>query len=201
MYQQVFVSEEYACTSALQVEPKSIIDAGANVGYTAVWFANRYPKAVIISVEPDEANYQLLVKNTWHLNNYRCDRSALWGETSTLSMSNQKYRDGSACAQTVSVTPGDVQAKTIADIIKFDSLEKPILVKIDIEGAESSVFLDDRSDSWLPNVYAVILEVHEDSIFGNPSMDIENAMTRHGFSYVMSGELRMYTRVESPKVV
>jgi len=41
-----------------------IIDAGANIGASAVWFAQTYPKAAVTAIEPHVGNYDLLVKNT-----------------------------------------------------------------------------------------------------------------------------------------
>ena len=34
------------------LNPKFIIDAGANVGYASIFFLNKYPKASVIAVEP-----------------------------------------------------------------------------------------------------------------------------------------------------
>ena len=32
------------------------MDAGANVGYSALFFARQYPNATVIAIEPNEAN-------------------------------------------------------------------------------------------------------------------------------------------------
>lgn len=37
-----------------------IIDGGANVGYSPIWFALKYPRAQILAVEPDSENFSLL---------------------------------------------------------------------------------------------------------------------------------------------
>src|SRR5689334_12581239 len=52
-FEHVFIQKEYDLL--LATEPSVIIDAGANVGMSAVYFAQRYPGAKIIAVEPDEA--------------------------------------------------------------------------------------------------------------------------------------------------
>ena len=41
-----------------------IIDAGANIGYTAALFANWWPDCKIVSIEPDQENYELTLRNT-----------------------------------------------------------------------------------------------------------------------------------------
>ncbi len=41
-----------------------IVDASANIGAAAVFFAYKFPKARVIAIEPDPANFQLLTANT-----------------------------------------------------------------------------------------------------------------------------------------
>jgi len=62
-FEKIFLDREYDL-SFLNLDPKVIIDGGSNVGYASVFFANRYPDARIISVEPEASNFRLLVKNT-----------------------------------------------------------------------------------------------------------------------------------------
>src|SRR5688572_14359002 len=47
-----------------------IIDCGANMGVSVLFFAKEYPKARIIAFEPDAAIYDVLQKNiaSFHLN-------------------------------------------------------------------------------------------------------------------------------------
>jgi len=61
-FEEVLLREAYYMD--LGFEPQTIIDGGANIGLTSVYFANRYPGANIVSVEPEEMNFQLLEKNT-----------------------------------------------------------------------------------------------------------------------------------------
>ncbi len=194
IYDQVFVRAEYSSINSLSVQPKSIIDAGANVGFATVYFKKYIPGSNIVSFEPDKENYHLLVQNTSGLSNVVTVCGAVWGESCMLSMSHEKFRDGSACALTVSTDPGTTNAYSIEDIISKYDLCAPILVKIDIEGAETNLFQLNRADKWLGKVDVVIMEVHEDSVFGDPTEDIEDSMLNHGFTYTTSGELRVYTR-------
>jgi hypothetical protein len=43
--------------------PQLIIDAGANVGYASVRFAELYPNADIVAIEPDRGNFAMLQQN------------------------------------------------------------------------------------------------------------------------------------------
>src|ERR1043166_989968 len=67
--QQVFLGRQYGFEMP---EPGKILDLGAYVGYTAVYFANRYPSASIISVEPPGSNFDTLIANTAAYPNIRC---------------------------------------------------------------------------------------------------------------------------------
>lgn len=194
IFDQVFVACEYSCIRTLKQQPSSIIDAGANVGFTAVYLRKYFPDSKIVSLEPDADNYNMLIRNTLGLDGLVTVAGAVWGETCTLSMGEESFRDGSACARVVSIDPGGLNAYCIEDLVSEHDLKSPIMVKIDIEGAETNVFSQRRADKWLSIVDVVIMEVHEDSIFGDPSQDIEDSMVRNGFTYTMSGELRVYTR-------
>ena len=39
------------------------IDAGANIGLTSIYFANKFPNAKIVALEPEIDNYIILQKN------------------------------------------------------------------------------------------------------------------------------------------
>lgn len=43
-------------------DPKLIIDAGANVGYSSVYFAKMYPRAKAIAFEVEQSNFDMLTR-------------------------------------------------------------------------------------------------------------------------------------------
>src|ERR1700674_2609294 len=61
-FEQIFISQTYEL--GIDIEPQLIVDGGANVGYASIYFANRYPAAQIIALEPEESNFELLKENT-----------------------------------------------------------------------------------------------------------------------------------------
>src|SRR5712675_1402142 len=53
-FQKIFMHREYQ--SPFDISPKLIIDAGANIGLSALYFAVTYPDAIIIAIEPEIHN-------------------------------------------------------------------------------------------------------------------------------------------------
>lgn len=60
-FEQIFVSNEY--DFLVETQPQIIVDAGANIGLASIYFANNYPEAKIIAIEPEQSNFELLKKN------------------------------------------------------------------------------------------------------------------------------------------
>ena len=60
--EQIFACQQYA--GILPFAPKTIIDAGANIGAASCWLSREFPEANIVALEPDPENYELLVRNT-----------------------------------------------------------------------------------------------------------------------------------------
>src|SRR6476469_2925625 len=52
VFHQIFVEREYRCIDHL-TDVRTIIDAGANVGYSSAYFLTRWPRAKVIALEPD----------------------------------------------------------------------------------------------------------------------------------------------------
>lgn len=67
-------------------EAACVIDAGANIGYTALLFANWWPESLVISLEPDQENYEFVVRNTSSYPNIRVLQAALWNKTASLGI-------------------------------------------------------------------------------------------------------------------
>ena len=54
----------YLPDALLPPDVRVILDCGANVGITALYFAWRYPNARIFCIEPDDRNFELLKRNS-----------------------------------------------------------------------------------------------------------------------------------------
>ena len=144
------------------VPPALIIDAGANVGYSALWFHARFPQARIIALEPDPDNFALLCRNTAHVAEIECRPQALWNEVTTLDLrpgTSAANRQVRAAGDGVVGDPAMVAAIDLGTLLDELGAGGVDLLKIDIEGAEWEVFAD--SAGWIDRVTMIAGELHE----------------------------------------
>lgn len=158
---QIFINQEY--NFLVESHPKTIVDAGANIGLASIYFANKYPDAKIIAIEPEQSNYELLKKNIAPYPNIIPLQAALWNKNEELDLIDPglgnwgfmtTLKDSSEHHSCHSV-----MAITIDKIIENYNLEKIDVLKIDIEGAEKEVFND--TSSWIEKVDSLIVELHD----------------------------------------
>src|SRR5438128_6867077 len=69
---------------ALARRPQTIVDAGAFIGLSSLYFAWRYPNPKVIAIEPEKSNYELLLHNIDGWENIIAVRAALWKRSTRL---------------------------------------------------------------------------------------------------------------------
>ncbi len=163
MYHQVFTSRQYDV--ALRRSPRTILDCGGNVGFAAVYWANVYPSARILSIEPELANYSLLVKNVAPYPNVVPLHAAVWKYNTLLDVRDDGAGDCSFQTQEPRLDGrhklvGKTIGLTIDTIMKLSGMDQVDFLKIDIEGAEEDIFID--PSAWIKNVGVMAIEIHED---------------------------------------
>ncbi len=161
----VFCSGAYG-PSSLKSPVCVIVDLGANIGLSSVFFAQRYPDAKIIAVEPEAGNMRMLRRNARHWPGIVPVHAAIWPEDTTLNLQTLDAagnRLADWAYQTVEApTAGDakVPALSIATLIRQHGIQQIDLLKIDIEGAEFELF-SRGTDAWLAITRCVMIETHE----------------------------------------
>jgi len=138
-----------------------IIDAGANIGASTVWFAVNFPACQIFAIEPERKNFAMLSKNTKDYSNIRLFNAALWDRPSRLSL---VYEGGTgwACRVEEGVDHKEVvRTVTVPELLRSDAKLKPVIVKVDIEGAETAL-LRSHTD-WVDDVPLVVFEQHDNN--------------------------------------
>jgi len=162
-----------------------IIDCGANIGITAIWYALNYPKARIYSIEPDSGNFSVLKANAGAYSNIVPLHAAIWNRSTRLAIV-----DKSAPAWAVRVDEvrgGAIGALTVADVLRLAGATKIFLIKIDIEGAEQALFRDNID--WLASTAVIAIELHDWMLPGQgSSRNFLTALAQHPFELLLRGE-------------
>jgi FkbM family methyltransferase len=154
----------------LERQPRTIIDGGAYIGLSAIYFSMRYPDVRVIAVEASESNFNLLVRNTSSFSNIEPVHAALWPQHGSLVLTDPgtgvwglQVRDADAQGDLLQSRADEshdsVRAITIPDIIREYHLDNIDLLKLDIEGSEKELF--GGSTPWLDQVDAICIELHD----------------------------------------
>lgn len=178
--------EEVLATGSTPV----IVDAGANIGAATRWFAQRFPKAEVIAIEPDPDNTRVLRRNIEDVPNARVIEAALGGEPGFVSLKNDT--DESWGVQTVR---GDTGLPIVTIRQAMDAIPNASLfgVKIDIEGFENDLFAGDTS--WLDDARVVYIEPHDWMLPGeHSSRTFQREMGKRDFEIFLRGENLIYVR-------
>lgn len=160
--------------------PVKILDLGAYVGYSAAYFLEKRPLAAVLAVEPDESNFNMLLKNVrdgvipkW---------CAVWSSGTSLKI--EKGGDGKEWGRIcVPCFSGAVTGMTVHELLDCQGWDEVDLIKADIEGAEFEILKD---DSWLERTNYFCCEVHLKA--GSVDTVIES-INRHGFRYSFKNEV------------
>ena len=84
IFKQIFYRKDYDIR--VPITPQKIIDLGANTGFASVYFANRFPVAQIIALEPDEENYTIALENVKNYPNIQLIQGAIWSKTEQIHL-------------------------------------------------------------------------------------------------------------------
>lgn len=144
----------------LPAPPATIVDIGSHVGASVLFFARKFPDAEIVAIEADPGNFAKLQRNVGHLPNVRLVHAAAAATPGRLTL----FASGSVDSWKSSTrrsTPWqraiEVDAVALDDVLDWDGAGRPVLLKIDIEGAEYDVL---GAFGRLGDVSAVVGEVH-----------------------------------------
>jgi FkbM family methyltransferase len=172
---EVFGSGCYDLPSGLHA-PRTIIDLGANIGLTTLYFASKAPGARFICVEPVPSNVELLRRNVRVLPQAVIVEAAVAKTSGTVLFDDTRPTWGGSIACNGRLY---VQSISIDDLIMRYAPEGVIdLLKIDIEGAEADVLSSPMR--WLDRVSCIVAELH-------PPFTLErfrDLMIMHGFDIV-----------------
>lgn len=196
VFRQVMVHKEYETFIQLikqnipQTDPLVILDIGSNIGLTSIYMAIEFPKSRILSVEPDADNYEILVRNIEGVEKITAVQGALWPFTQKLTLTSE-FRDGDSWSKSISKesTKSDgvkVQGYSIADLLDLYNVSSPDVLKMDIEGSEKELFLNEDFIHFVSGLKFIAIEIHDE--FDCRQM-ICDTLSKLKFYWTNSGEL------------
>ena len=165
-----------------------IIDGGANIGLSVIYFKELYPQSRIVAFEPDDEVFLTLQKNVQErgYENVELLRRALWSSETELSFMREGA-DGGRLSQ-----GDDLKSKTVRTARLRDYLDRKVdFLKLDVEGAETEIMID--CEDLLGNVENLFVEFH--SFVDSPQTlhTVINILANAGF------RLHIHPPVTSPQ--
>ena len=184
--QSVLLGAYYAKLLEQKATPL-IIDAGANIGASTIWFASNFPGSHVVAIEPERSNCELLRKNCRGLN-----YNLLEGAISSHDGEGFLHDPGGG-EWSYQVRPGGpgfrVPLHSAARIVtecKASGM-RPFLCKLDIEGGEAELFRDNVS--WLADFAVIAIELHDWLFPGTSnSSNFRRAISDLAVDFVYRGE-------------
>jgi FkbM family methyltransferase len=141
-----------------------IVDIGANIGLSTVYFRSKYPHIKIISIEASPINYAILIKNI-ELNNAKdviplnlfvSDNSNIQNFYHNTMKSGSSFGEGFKDLTNLKLKKFKVQSESLSNLlVAYPSL----VIKIDVEGAEYLILKDLFQSPVLSKIHEIIVEV------------------------------------------
>jgi FkbM family methyltransferase len=137
-----------------------VVDAGAYIGDTAAWYLSVCPEATVVSLEPDDDNFELLDQNCRAYGDRSVRRKAgIWPRDAFLRVDREGEKDSLAVHEVDPGTPYDCLGLSPLRIMKDAGFERIDILKCNIEGAEVPLF-QANFEPWLAKTRAIYIQLH-----------------------------------------
>ena len=143
------------------VNPRIILDIGANIGATSIFFSMNYPAAKIFSFEPSKSNFYILKKNLKDFPNITALNKGAFNRNVEKKIFIDNGGGGKNSIHEAWTKSKNFEVVTFIDIRKFiikEKLYKIDILKIDTEGCEVKILK--AILKYIPNIEVIYLEYH-----------------------------------------
>ncbi len=176
------------------LDPRTILDIGANTGQFAVAANAIFTGAAVYSFEPLPDWFETLKKNMSGVKEFRAFNIGLGAAHAELQFNRSSFAPSSSFRKMATLhketypwTAGsetvDVQVETLDCVTAAFDLKDPILLKIDVQGYEDQVLAGGKS--ICSRAAVIIIEISFETLYeGQPLFDdIYRTLISWGFAY------------------
>ncbi len=170
-----------------------IIDAGANIGASVLYFLVRYPGSTVFSLEPNHHNWMILELNTIDFENKLNFLGGIADIDGEMFLQDPGLQDpslvdwGFRVRDSGSTPVNVISPKTILSHPFCSDKTYPFIAKIDIEGGEDRLFQGDTD--WMTLFPLIIIELHDWMLpFTGNSQNFLRAVAKYNFDFLHRGE-------------
>ncbi|MHC4191165.1 MAG: FkbM family methyltransferase [Planctomycetota bacterium] len=174
--------------------PRTVLDVGANVGQYAVAAAKLFSNVQVYSFEPEPDSIKQLRKNTSSFDNIKIIPIAIGDSIGEIDFQVNTYRQASSILPLSSARRKAFPSAKVCETIKVElstldnalagiELQRPILLKLDVQGYESKVLFG--ASEILKKVDYVLVETCFEPLYEGEVVfwELLGIMERYGFKF------------------
>lgn len=192
---EIFIDSQYD----VQLESASpmIVDGGANIGVSVLWWKHFYPKARVLAFEPDPDTFAMLRRNVDgnHLTDVEIVNRALSDREADVTLFHDATLPGNLSMTTAPnsrlLDQRSVKTTTLSSYLSG----RVDLLKLDVEGCEQEIIRELAATGKLTLVDQIVMEYHH-----HQQSDVDRLgemltiFEAHGFGYQLGGAANMVFR-------
>ncbi len=179
-FESIFIDQiyEFECASKCPV----IIDCGANMGTSVLYFKHLFPEAKLFAFEPDKAIFEVLQRN---IKNNKLTDVKLYNKAVWIDNKNMFFDSNNAQSGKLILTANEVQVQCVRLKEFLQDFESIDFLKLDIEGAELHVLQDISTE--LKKVKHLFIEYHSAVNKVQELSTLLSILEQEGFRYYVGG--------------
>ena len=172
-----------------------ILDLGANIGLSSLYFCKNWPLAKIVALEPERRNLETLLLNIKGIPSIDAIHAAISSHDGTVRITNPDDDAwGYRTQETAEGGAASIRAMSVDSVIEtIDIKDRPLypfIAKIDIEGFEENLFL--KNTDWVRQFPVIAIELHDWMLPGEgSSRNFFKTIANGNWDVVFHGELAL----------
>lgn len=174
LFKEIFLHGEY--NLKLIKEPEVIVDLGANIGYSSIYFHLKYPMAKIYAFEPGPKTFDLLKENIGVIPEIEVFNLAVSSETGERYLYSNESKASASFSERGGQKSGvSVETLSLDDLLSKLDLRGVDILKFDIEGAEGGIF----SKENVSTIKQIVGEVHFDLMEKKEAQELLDCLSKN----------------------